>query len=76
MTETFLLKIGEDYDPSRIDYALKKIPEWYYGDGVYGDGPSFAMDYYNSFVIQPMLVEVLQVMVEKNFLKKKYMTLL
>lgn len=71
MTETFLLKIGEDYDPVRIDYALKKIPEWYLGDGIYGDGPSFAMDYYDSFVIHPMLVEVLQVMVENKLAKKE-----
>ncbi|AFK02390.1 Uncharacterized conserved protein UCP014753 [Emticicia oligotrophica DSM 17448] len=70
-TEAFLLKIGEDYDPARIDYALKKIPEWYFGDGIYGDGPSFAMDYYNSFVIHPMLVEVLKVMVDANLAKKE-----
>jgi hypothetical protein len=31
------------------------------GDGIYGDGPSFHWDYYNSFVIQPMLLEVLRV---------------
>jgi hypothetical protein len=29
------------------------------GDGAYGDGPEFHWDYYNSFVIQPMLVDVL-----------------
>jgi hypothetical protein len=28
------------------------------GDGAYGDGPSFHWDYYNSFVIHPMLVDV------------------
>ncbi|HZA36135.1 MAG TPA: DUF2264 domain-containing protein, partial [Vicinamibacterales bacterium] len=33
----------------------------YKGDGVYGDGPSFHWDYYNSFVIQPMLLDVLDV---------------
>jgi hypothetical protein len=31
----------------------------YKGDGVYGDGPDFHWDYYNSFVIQPLLVEAL-----------------
>ena len=30
------------------------------GDGVYGDGPHFHFDYYNSYVIQPMLVDVLR----------------
>jgi hypothetical protein len=29
------------------------------GDGAYGDGPQFHWDYYNSFVIQPMLLDVL-----------------
>jgi hypothetical protein len=29
------------------------------GDGVYGDGPQFHWDYYNSFVIQPMLLDIL-----------------
>src|SRR5690606_33565954 len=31
----------------------------YVGDGAYGDGPSFHWDYYNSFVIHPMLLDVL-----------------
>ena len=43
----------------RVDYALRQHDQWYKGDGVYGDGPSFHWDYYNSFVIQPMLLDVL-----------------
>lgn len=62
MTETALHQLGEDWDPMRIDYALKKHQEWYLGDGVYGDGPEFHWDYYNGFVIQPMLVDILQTM--------------
>lgn len=62
MTETALHLLGEDWDPMRIDYALKKHQEWYLGDGVYGDGPEFHWDYYNGFVIQPMLVDILQTM--------------
>lgn len=59
-TEAALLKLGEgDWDPMRIDYALKQHEQWYLGDGAYGDGPEFHWDYYNSFVIQPMLVDVL-----------------
>jgi len=58
--ETFLLFIGEKYDPFRIDLAVRKMQEWYMGDGWYGDGPKFCFDYYNSFVIQPMLVKVLE----------------
>ncbi|TCN01888.1 hypothetical protein EV294_1011349 [Paenibacillus sp. BK033] len=60
MTETALYLLGEDWDPMRIDYALKKHQEWYLGDGVYGDGPEFHWDYYNGFVIQPMLVDILR----------------
>jgi hypothetical protein len=71
ITETFLLKIGEDYDPARIDHALKKINEWYVGDGCYSDGPHFSLDYYNSFVIHPMLYDVLQVLVEKKMAKQE-----
>lgn len=58
--ESALFKLGEsDWDPMRIDYALKQHEQWYLGDGAYGDGPEFHWDYYNSFVIQPMLVDVL-----------------
>ena len=58
MTETALCRMGEDWDPMRIDYALRQHEQWYKGDGIYGDGPEFHWDYYNSFVIQPMLVDI------------------
>ena len=32
---------------------------WYVGDGFYSDGDVFALDYYNSYVIQPMMWDVL-----------------
>lgn len=67
ITEGFLMKIGEQYDPVRIDLAIRKINEWYKGDGWYSDGEKFSMDYYNSFVIHPMLVDLLKVTVEKKF---------
>lgn len=62
ITETFLLSVGQQPDPVRIDFALKKMQEWYVGDGWYSDGTVFSMDYYNSFVIQPMLVDVYAVL--------------
>jgi hypothetical protein len=71
ITEGFLMKIGGQYDPARIDIALRKFSEWYQGDGWYSDGPHFAMDYYNSFVIHPMLVDLLRVCVEKNYSPKR-----
>ncbi|WP_448698327.1 DUF2264 domain-containing protein [Mucilaginibacter sp. AW1-3] len=58
--ETALQKFDHSGDKMRIDYAVRSIFLWYKGDGAYGDGPNFHFDYYNSFVIQPMLVEVTQ----------------
>ncbi|RAV98245.1 DUF2264 domain-containing protein [Pseudochryseolinea flava] len=58
MVEAALLKFTNDYDPVRVDYALRSHEEWYKGDGMYGDGPEFHADYYNSFVIQPMLLDI------------------
>jgi len=66
ITEAFLAKAGAAYDPMRMDVAYRKMKEWYVGDGLYKDGDKFAMDYYNSFVIHPMLVDMLAVMVEKK----------
>ncbi len=57
--EAFLCFAGEEWDAMRVDYAIRMHEEWYKGDGVYGDGPQFHWDYYNSFVIQPLLLEVL-----------------
>jgi len=62
MTETALYLMSEDWDAMRVDFAVKKHLEWYVGDGTYGDGAEFHFDYYNSFVIQPMLVDVLTVL--------------
>ncbi len=59
MIEACLCVVGEDWDAMRVDYALRQHDQWYKGDGIYGDGPEFHWDYYNSFVIQPMLLDVL-----------------
>lgn len=48
------------HDPFRIKTAANKAEEWYIGDGWYSDGPSFAFDYYNSYVIHPMYAEILE----------------
>lgn len=60
--ECFLKKAGAQTDYYRITSALRKVDEWYVGDGWYSDGENFAFDYYNSFVIHPMYVECLEVM--------------
>lgn len=59
--ECFLRKAGSKSDAYRIVSALRKVEEWYVGDGFYSDGPGFAFDYYNSFVLHPMYVECLEV---------------
>src|SRR5699024_9098122 len=45
---------------TRVTLAARTFESWYLGDGVYGDGPEFHWDYYNSFVIQPMYVDILR----------------
>lgn len=62
--ESFLMKAKAGSDNYRIHSALNKIEEWYVGDSWYADGPEFAFDYYNSYVIQPMYVECLQVVTD------------
>jgi hypothetical protein len=59
MIEAFLAMAGEDWDAMRVDCAIRQHLQWYKGDGVYGDGPDFHWDYYNSFVIHPMLLDIL-----------------
>ena len=62
--EAALLEFTGECDLKPIHYALKRHKEWYKGDGWYGDGRNFHLDYYNSYVIQPMLIDVLAVMKE------------
>ncbi|TCC84504.1 DUF2264 domain-containing protein [Pedobacter hiemivivus] len=71
ITEAFLLSVGEDYDAERLNEGPKKLNEWYKGDGWYGDGPNLAFDYYNSFVIHPMMVDTLAVMADKKLVEQK-----
>lgn len=59
IVEAFLCKAGQDWDRMRVDYAIRQHELWYRGDGAYGDGPDFHWDYYNSYVIHPMLYDIL-----------------
>lgn len=63
MNEAFLLSVGEGWDPMRVDLTIKKMEEWYVGDGWVADGVKFHFDYYNAYVIYPMLLEILEVLV-------------
>lgn len=66
MNEAWLLSIGEEFDPMRMNGAIRKINEWYIGDGWIRDGKDFHFDYYNSYVMYPMLLEVLDVLAAKK----------
>jgi hypothetical protein len=62
MVEAALLEHGEPTLPERLESCLRKMLDWYAGDGAYGDGEFFRFDYYNSFVIHPMLLDTLNVL--------------
>jgi hypothetical protein len=64
--EAGLKMLGAAWDRTRVDYAVRQHEQWYKGDGAYGDGPEFHWDYYNSFVIHPMLVDVLEACREES----------
>jgi hypothetical protein len=59
MVETGLHRMGEPTVEERLEQCINRMLGWYKGDGAYGDGEFFHFDYYNSFVIQPMLLDVL-----------------
>lgn len=58
MNEALLFKLGAEWKRDAVEIALTKHREWYKGDGMYGDGPHFHWDYYNSFVIQPFMLQI------------------
>ena len=71
MIEAFFLSNDLPFDIMRLSLSVKKHQEWYLGDGMYGDGPDFHWDYYNSYVIQPMLMDIVSVMAEKKKINEK-----
>jgi len=65
--ETFFLSINEEIIESRLIAPVDKFINLYYiGDGIYGDGLRFHFDYYNSFVIHPMLTDILEVVTKSQ----------
>lgn len=66
LIEAFLLSVEpESADNFIFTTVGKKIEEWYLGDGMYSDGPELALDNYNSYVIHPMYIEMLET-IENN----------
>jgi hypothetical protein len=59
--EAALWRFTGECDLQPVTYAVQRHEQWYLGDGTYGDGPDYHWDYYNSYVIQPMYLEVCQV---------------
>lgn len=64
--ETALFRFTGDCQDEVIDYAITRHEQWYLGDGTYGDGPELHHDYYNSYVIQPMLLDILETVATRN----------
>ena len=66
LVEAALWNFTGECEMAPIQRALDRHEDWYLGDGMYGDGPEFHADYYNSFVIQPAMLAVLEVCREKK----------
>lgn len=64
--EAALLNLGEPTLEERLETCVRRMLNWYKGDGAYGDGEFFHFDYYNSFVIHPMLLDVLEILRNKD----------
>jgi len=67
MIEAFFCKYGLDYDPTRIEFAIREFGQhWYVGDGLFSDGMQFHFDYYNSIVIHPYLAAIVEIVKNKS----------
>lgn len=71
LTEAFLMQQGERADQFRLRVSKNKIQEWYVGDGWYSDGSKFSMDYYNSYVLNPMMVAMMETLVPFRWASQK-----
>ena len=61
--EAFMLEATGACDVRRLRRGVDKFAkDWYVGEGYYSDGDHLAFDGYNSFVIQPMFLEISEVM--------------
>lgn len=73
MIEAFFCQYDISYDPVRIDYCIREFMEhWYTGDGMFSDGVPFNINYYNSYVIQPYLNTIVEIMIRKTGHYKQY----
>lgn len=66
MIEAALYRLTGDAEDRPIEQGLAQHEAWYLGDGTYGDGPDLHHDYYNSYVIQPMLLDIVEAVAAQN----------
>lgn len=67
MIEAFLLEYDGECNKKRLFNGVRQfIYKFYSGDGMYGDGYDLSIDYYNSYVIQPMLIDTLNTIKRKE----------
>ena len=63
MIEAFFCTYGFDYDPVRIEYAVREFANhWYVGAGLCSDGRDVNMDYVKCLVIVPCLGAIVEIM--------------
>ncbi len=72
LIEATIWKLTGECDMEKLEAGVEAFKGWYLGDGMYGDGASHHWDYYNSYVIHPLLMEVLKVCVEKDHKLKEF----
>ncbi|SEA27460.1 hypothetical protein SAMN05192529_11251 [Arachidicoccus rhizosphaerae] len=72
IVEAGILKFTGTCQMAAINKAVDAHMKWYVGDGTYGDGPNYHWDYYNSYVIQPMFLEVLQELLAANVQTERF----
>ncbi len=61
IVEAALYRFGGDtVVRPRVQDAIDKLSRWYVGDGTYSDGDRFHWDYYNSYVMHPMLLATVE----------------
>jgi hypothetical protein len=64
--ESAILQFTGECQQETITYALTRMDQWYKGDGWYGDGKDLHLDYYNSIVIHPMMMDIMTLLKNRN----------
>lgn len=59
--EAALWELTGECEMKHIERAVESYMGWYVGDGYYTNGDSFNWDNYNSYVAQPLMLEVLRI---------------